>query len=69
MESVIEEQIKDMTSKIEVLDQRDGEGKPMGSGWQIIKIDKLAIDTSRLNHCVGPHALKPLKNDLTQRAV
>ena len=26
------------------MDQRDAEGKPMGSGWRVISIDTLAID-------------------------
>ena len=26
------------------IDHRDVEGKPMGSGWKIVSIDKLAID-------------------------
>ena len=34
-----------MASKVEVLDQKDAEGKSMGSGWTIVSIDKLAIDT------------------------
>ena len=43
-EKAIDEQISEMSSKIETLDQRDVEGKPMGSGWMIVSIDKLAID-------------------------
>ena len=43
-EKAIDEQISEMSSKIETLDQRDVEGKPMGSEWMIVSIEKLAID-------------------------
>ena len=38
------EQIDELTTQIETLDQKDVEGKPIGSGWMIISINKLAID-------------------------
>ena len=43
IESAIEEQTKEITSKTEVLDQRDVERKPLGSGWRAVSIYELAI--------------------------
>ncbi|MFM7988048.1 MAG: hypothetical protein ACKPKO_52915, partial [Candidatus Fonsibacter sp.] len=40
----IDEQLKEIISKIDVLEQSDIEGKPMGYGWTIVSIDKLVID-------------------------
>ena len=45
MKNAIEEQLREMASKVEVLDQKDAEGKSMGFGWTIVSIEKLAIDT------------------------
>ena len=45
MKNAIEEQLQEMASKVEVLDQKDAEGKSLGSGWTIVSIDKLAIVT------------------------
>ena len=33
-----------MSSTIEELEERDVEGRPVGSGWTIVSIDKLAIE-------------------------
>ena len=43
-DSVIEAQVKEMSSKVESLDKGDVEGKPMGSRWKIVSIDKLGVD-------------------------
>ena len=44
MSNSLEEQMKDMARNIEVLEQQDAEGKPIGSGWTIVSIGKLMID-------------------------
>ncbi|MFM7977914.1 MAG: hypothetical protein ACKPKO_01250, partial [Candidatus Fonsibacter sp.] len=44
MKTAIDDQLKEIISKIDVLEQADVEGKPMGSGWTIVSIDKLVID-------------------------
>ena len=34
IENLIDEQVEELTAITEVLDQRDVEGKPLGSGWK-----------------------------------
>ena len=36
IEKAVDQQIEEMSCKIEVLDQRDVEGKPIESGWNIL---------------------------------
>ena len=48
-----------MTTQIEVLDQRDVEGKPMGSGWKIVVINILAIDIFESQPLRGSSYIEP----------
>ncbi|MFM7979339.1 MAG: hypothetical protein ACKPKO_08500 [Candidatus Fonsibacter sp.] len=42
--SVIDKQVNDMATKLDTLELIDDDGKPLGPGWALKPIDKLAID-------------------------
>ena len=44
MKQVLHKLIDELSTKSETLEQVDKDGKPIGSGWAIVKFDKLSID-------------------------
>ena len=64
----IDEQSFEMTSKLEVLDQRDVERKHMGSVWRVVSIDKRAIAICEAQPLRGHSYIETPKHTPTQHA-